>query len=58
MPARPPKGRSVKSEPGQGTVGAADGHERAKDFLTATELAALLESAKAGDMARATACCS
>jgi hypothetical protein len=48
MPARPPKGRSVKSEPGQGTVGAADGHEWAKDFLSATELAALLESAKAG----------
>ncbi len=33
---------------GQGAAGAADGHERAKDFLTAAELAALLEATKAG----------
>ncbi len=48
MPARAPKGRSVVSEPGQGAAGATDGYERAKDFLTATELATLLEAAKAG----------
>ena len=42
------KGRSVKSGLQQGAAGAADGHERAKDFLTTTELAALLEAAKAG----------
>ena len=48
MPTRPAKGRNVKSEPGQRAVGAADEHERAKDFLTAAELAALLEGAKAG----------
>ncbi len=48
MPARALKGRSVKSAPGQDKAGAADGHERAKDFLTAAELAALLEAAKAG----------
>lgn len=48
MPARAPKGRNVKSELGQGTAGAADGNEGAKDFLTASELAALLEAAKAG----------
>src|ERR1700712_1296700 len=48
MPARPPKGQNVKSEPGQRAAGAADGHERSKDFLTAVELTALLEAAKAG----------
>ncbi len=47
MPKRAPEGRNVKSRPGRGTTGAADGHERAKDFLTAAELAALLEAAKA-----------
>jgi len=46
MQAQPPKGRSVKSEPGQGAAGAADGHERAKDFLTAAELATLLEGGR------------
>jgi type 1 fimbriae regulatory protein FimB len=51
MPAQAPKGRSVrsvKSAPDQGAASAADRHERAKDFLTAAELAALLEAAKAG----------
>jgi type 1 fimbriae regulatory protein FimB len=48
MPAQAPKGRSVKSGPKPDAVGVADGHERAKDFLTAAELAALLEAAKAG----------
>jgi len=48
IPERAPEGRNVKSEPGQGAAGAADGHERAKNFLTAAELAALLEAAKAG----------
>jgi len=44
MPARPPNRRNVKS----GANGAADGHERAKDFLTEGELVSLLDSAKAG----------
>ena len=48
MPEWASKGRNVKSGPGRGTAGAADGHERAKDFLTAAELAGLLEAAKAG----------
>jgi len=48
MPERAPKGRNVKSGPGQNAVVATDEHERAKDFLTAAELAALLEAAKAG----------
>lgn len=48
MPAPAPKRRNVKSGPGHGAAGAADGHERAKDFLTAAELAALLEAAKTG----------
>jgi len=48
MLARPPKGRNVKSAPKRDAAGATDGHERAKDFLTAAELAALLEAAKAG----------
>ncbi len=48
MPERAPKGRSVKSGPKKGAAGAADGHERAKDFLTGAELASLLDAAKAG----------
>ena len=48
MPERVPKGRSVKSGPEKGAAGAADGHERAKDFLTRAELASLLDAAKAG----------
>jgi len=47
MPAQSPKERNVKSGPRLGATGAADGHERAKDFLTAAELAALLGAAKA-----------
>jgi len=46
--ARAPRGRNVKSRPGQGVAGVADGHERSKDFLTAAKLAALLEAAKSG----------
>ncbi len=46
MPEQVPNGRNVKSGPGQVVAGAADGHERAKDFLTAAELIALLETAK------------
>jgi integrase len=44
MPPRPPAGRNVKSDTGN----TADRHERAKDFLTEGEVAALLEAAKAG----------
>jgi len=44
MPSeRPPNGRNVKS-----VAVPVDGHERAKDFLGAAEMAALLEAAKAG----------
>lgn len=44
MPRRAPKRRNVKSE----HVGAADGHERAKDFLTAGEMEVLLDALKGG----------
>ena len=44
MPRRPAKRRNVKS----GGARATDGHERAKDFLSETEIAALLDAAKAG----------
>ncbi len=48
MPEQAAKALDVKSGPGQGAAGATDGHERAKDFLTAAELAALLGAAKNG----------
>jgi len=58
MIARVPKRRNVKSGPGQGVTGAADGHERAKDFLTAAELVACWKWPRAIGMPRATTCCS
>jgi type 1 fimbriae regulatory protein FimB len=43
MPSAPqPEGRTVKSAAAQ----AVDGHERGKDFLGESEVAALLEAAK------------
>ena len=47
IPATAPKGGNVKSEPRQGTASVIEGDERAKDFLTAADLAALFEAAKA-----------
>jgi type 1 fimbriae regulatory protein FimB len=44
MPRRSTKGRNVKSN----VVRTADRHERAKDFLSETEIAALLDAAKGG----------
>ena len=44
MPAHPSTRRIVKSD----RATAADAHERAKDFLAAAEITALLEAAKAG----------
>ena len=44
MPRRSAKRRNVKSSAAQ----TADGHERAKDFLSETEIATLLDAAKAG----------
>lgn len=48
MPEKAAKQRKVKSVPERGALGAVDDHERARDYLTATEVAALLEAAKAG----------
>lgn len=47
MAADPPKERKVKSGPKDGAE-AADRHERAKNFLSPTEVATLLDAAKAG----------
>jgi len=46
VPATPTKGRKVKSS-SAGTSDAADQHERAKDFLSPSEMAKLLDAAKA-----------
>jgi type 1 fimbriae regulatory protein FimB len=48
MSVRPPNGRNVKSDTATAGNSTADGHERAKDFLSEGELATLLDSAKAG----------
>jgi type 1 fimbriae regulatory protein FimB len=48
MPVRRPNGRNVKSNVAPNANGAADGHERAKDFLSEGEFAVLLDAAKAG----------
>ena len=48
MVERAPKGQNVKSGAGSGAAGAVDEHERAKDYLTMGEVAALLDAAKAG----------
>ena len=47
-PSTAPKGRNVKS------VQATDAHERAKDFLSATEVAKLLDAMKQAGTASAT----
>ena len=48
MSKQAPKRQNVKSDLDQAATRATDGHERAKDFLTAAELALLMEAAKAG----------
>jgi type 1 fimbriae regulatory protein FimB len=48
MPRTPSNGRNVKSDSVPAAYGTADGHERAKDFLSQGEIAALLDSAKTG----------
>jgi type 1 fimbriae regulatory protein FimB len=48
MPARLPNGRNVKSGIPPAVNDTADRHERAKDFLTEGEIAALLDAAKGG----------
>jgi type 1 fimbriae regulatory protein FimB len=47
MPATPSKGRNVKSGAATAPHGAADRHERAKDYLSPGEMAKLLDAAKA-----------
>ena len=47
-PRRTTNGRSVKSSRGPGQNAAIDVHARRKDYLTASEIAALLDAAKAG----------
>jgi site-specific recombinase XerD len=48
MPRTPSNGRNVKSDFVPAAYGTADGHERAKDFLSEGEIATLLDSAKTG----------
>src|ERR1700723_1963647 len=49
MPRTPANGRNVKSDfVVPAADGTADGHERAKDFLSEGEIAALLDAAKTG----------
>jgi site-specific recombinase XerD len=48
MPRTPSNGQNVKSDFVPAAYGVANGHERAKDFLSETEIAALLDSAKTG----------
>ena len=48
MPSSSPERRSVKSEAAPAPDGAADEHERAKDFLSEGEVARLLDAAKGG----------
>lgn len=48
MPARSTDGRKVKSTQTDLAEAAADGHERAKDYLAPAEVARLLDAAKAG----------
>lgn len=48
MPAAAPTRQSVKSDAPTALDGAADGHERAKDFLSEGEVARLLDAAKGG----------
>src|ERR1700733_2373920 len=48
MSARPPKRRNVKSGIAPLPNNAADGHERAKDFLSEGEIVLLLDAAKTG----------
>jgi hypothetical protein len=47
MPATPSKGRNVKRGAATAPDGAADRHERAKDYLSPGDMAKLLDAAKA-----------
>ena len=58
MPATTLNRRNVKSSAEAAPDGAADGHERAKDFLSEGEVTRLLDAAKGGRHGvRATTCC-
>ena len=48
MPVRSPNGQKVKSDAAASPDVATDAHERGKDFLSESELAGLLDAAKAG----------
>jgi integrase len=48
MPRTPSNGQNIKSDFVAAAYGVANGHERTKDFLSETEIAALLDSAKTG----------